>query len=196
MLTISTMQYASIVQVGMVDGCGYDGRQEDAICDVRESWQTIQSMFKPVFRWFRLIGYAYKLLRCLDLEIWRFSWWQQMDRHVDWLLYPCACMRGNYCTFWGLMMFGNNNNGWTDWLLVHVQLLLLHNWGEPKQAPHKSYIRENRCTYVCMYVCTSCMWQYVIHVLITHVHYAIKIVPEETRKQRGRGSVHKSRILL
>ena len=29
----------------------------------------------------------------------------------------------------------------------------MHYWGEPKQAPHLSFIRESRCTYVCMYVC-------------------------------------------
>ena len=28
-------------------------------------------------------------------------------------------------------------------------LFSLHNRGEPKRAPHKSHIRENRCTYVC-----------------------------------------------
>ena len=29
----------------------------------------------------------------------------------------------------------------------------MYYWGEPKQAPHYSHIRENHCTYVCMYVC-------------------------------------------
>ena len=32
-------------------------------------------------------------------------------------------------------------------------LFSLHNRGEPKEAPHKSHIQENRCTYVCMYAC-------------------------------------------
>ena len=44
-----------------VSGRGYDGQQKDAICDVRGLWQTIH--------WFRLIGYAYELLRCQDLAI-------------------------------------------------------------------------------------------------------------------------------
>ena len=45
MLTISTrpvvhmsrkhMACSVLVQVGTVDGCGYDGQQEDAICDIR-----------------------------------------------------------------------------------------------------------------------------------------------------------------
>ena len=94
MLTISTSPL-----VGRVDGCGYDGRQKDAICDVRGPCLTIRGTFKPVCRWFRLIGHAYKLLRCLDVEIWRFSWWQQTDgqtdEQTDRLLYPCACVRGN-----------------------------------------------------------------------------------------------------
>ena len=33
-----------------------------------------------------------------------------------------------------------------------------NNWGEPKRAQHKSLIRENRCTFVCMRVC---MYMYV-----------------------------------
>ena len=82
-----------LVQVGTVDGHGYDGQQEDAICDVRGSWQTIQSTFKPVYCWFRLIGYAYKLLRCLDLEIWQFLWWQQTetDRQTNYFTPVHAC---------------------------------------------------------------------------------------------------------
>ena len=78
MLTISTSP-----AVGMVDGCGYDGQQKDAICDVRGPCLTIWSTFKPVCRWFRLIGHAYELLRYLDVEIWRFSWWQQTDGQTD-----------------------------------------------------------------------------------------------------------------
>ena len=74
------MAWNVLVQVGTVDGRGYDVQQEDAICNVRGPWQTIQSAFKPICCWFWLIDYACKLLRCLDLEIWRFSWWQQMDR--------------------------------------------------------------------------------------------------------------------
>ena len=66
---------------GTVHGHGYNGQQKDAICDVRGLCQMIRSIFKPVCCWFRLIGYAYELLRCLDVEIWQFSWWQwQTDR--------------------------------------------------------------------------------------------------------------------
>ena len=82
MLMISTSPV-----VVMVDGRGYDSGQNDAICDVRGPCLTIWRTFKPVCRWFRLIGYAYELLRYLDVEIWRFSWCQQTDR----LLYPYAC---------------------------------------------------------------------------------------------------------
>ena len=34
-----------------------------------------------------------------------------------------------------------------------VRVKNIFYWGEPKRAPHKSLIRENRCTFVCMYVC-------------------------------------------
>ena len=82
----STWPAIVLVQVDPVNGHGYDGQQEDAICNVCGLWQTIQSTFKPVFRWFRLIGYAYELLRCLDLKIWWFSWWQQTDRQMDYFI--------------------------------------------------------------------------------------------------------------
>ena len=94
MLTISTSPV-----MGMVNGCGYDSRQKDTICDVYGLCLTIQSTFKPVCCWFWLISYAYKLLKCLDVEIWQFSWWQQMDRRTngqtDRLLYSCACTWDN-----------------------------------------------------------------------------------------------------
>ena len=83
MLTISTKpvvrmsrKHMAWVQVGTVDGHGYDGQQVDTICDICGSWQMIQSTFKPVFRWFWLIGYTYKLFRCLDLD-------RQTDRWTD-----------------------------------------------------------------------------------------------------------------
>ena len=58
--------------VGRVDGRGHDGQQTDAFCDAHGPCQKIRSTFKPVFRRFRLIDYAYKLLWVLDFEIWRF----------------------------------------------------------------------------------------------------------------------------
>ena len=82
MLTISTRSVVHtsrklIALVGMVNGRGYNGQQTDAICYVRWPCQMIWSTLKLVFRWFWLIGHAYELLRCLDVEIWQFSWWQQ-----------------------------------------------------------------------------------------------------------------------
>ena len=70
----------------------YNGQEKDATCDVCGLCQTIRSIFKPVCRWFWLIGDTYELLRCLDVEIWRFLWWRWQ---TDQLLYPCACVRGN-----------------------------------------------------------------------------------------------------
>ena len=67
---------AVLMLVGTINGRGYDGQQNDVICDVCGPCQMIWSTFKLVFRWFQLIGYAYGLLRCLDVEIWWFLWWQ------------------------------------------------------------------------------------------------------------------------
>ena len=59
---------AELVLMGTVNGCGYDGQQKDAICDVRGPCQTIQSTFKPVF--FADFGYLVaQMPRCQDLTI-------------------------------------------------------------------------------------------------------------------------------
>ena len=58
------------------------------------SWIVTNDLkcIQAIFCWFWLIGYVYELLRCLNYEIWRFSWWQRTDR----FLYPCAHTQGNY----------------------------------------------------------------------------------------------------
>ena len=53
-------------------GHGYDGQLKCAICDICRPCHLILSTLKPVFRHIRQICYAYNLLRCLDLQIWRF----------------------------------------------------------------------------------------------------------------------------
>ena len=86
MPTISTSSCAheQKVPVGMVDGCGYDGQQNNAICDVCEPCQTIEAHSSQFFADFQLIGYAYELLKCPHVEIWRFSWRrQQTDRQTN-----------------------------------------------------------------------------------------------------------------
>ena len=67
--------------------------------DVRGSCKTIWSILKPVFFFFADFERLVKFTSCLDVNIW-FSWWQQQqtDRQTDWLLYPCACVRGNKLT--------------------------------------------------------------------------------------------------
>ena len=50
--------------------------QKCTICDACGLCQTTRSSLTAVFAKFRLIHYAYELLRCLDVEIWRFSRWQ------------------------------------------------------------------------------------------------------------------------
>ena len=49
-----------LVQVGTVDGRGYDGQQEDTIYNVRGPWQTIQSQFFADSDWLET------LTSCLD----------------------------------------------------------------------------------------------------------------------------------
>ena len=46
-------------------------------CDTHGPCQSIQSIVKQVFRQLQLIRRTYKSLRCLDVVIWWFSWWQQ-----------------------------------------------------------------------------------------------------------------------
>ena len=46
---------------------------------------------------------------------------------------------------------------------LSIKIFYLYNWGEPKQAPHKSYIQENRCTYVCVCVCMQVSTYAAIH---------------------------------
>ena len=69
--------------VGRVDR---RGQQKHSICDVCRPCQPIWSIMNPVFQRFRLICCAYKSLRCLDLQIWRFLCWQTDGQ--NWLLYP------------------------------------------------------------------------------------------------------------
>ena len=79
--------------VGAVDR---HGQQKCTICDARGPCQRNRSVLKPVFRWFRQIHCVYELLRYLDLEMWRFSWWQrqQTDNRQNRLLYPLRMRMG------------------------------------------------------------------------------------------------------
>ena len=82
-LVESTMSWPAIV--GTVDRRGYDGQQEDTICDACRACQVIwSSTLEPVFHWFLLNGYAYKLLRSL--------WWhRQTTDNLITLYTPCMC---------------------------------------------------------------------------------------------------------
>ena len=46
---------------------------EDAICDIHGPHQTVRRILKRIFHRYQLIRYAYELLRCLEVEIRRFS---------------------------------------------------------------------------------------------------------------------------
>ena len=101
---------------------------KDAIYDVHGLCRTIWSIFKLFCRWFRLIGYTYELLRCLDVEIWWFLWWRrQTDGPTDYftpahargiiymqIYYACE----QYNTSWLEACLSPN---WTD--LLHLQLV-------------------------------------------------------------------------
>ena len=62
-----------------------------AICDVRGPCQIIRSTVKPVFCQFRRISCACESLRCLDIEIWRFSCGR---RQTNPIALPLAHARG------------------------------------------------------------------------------------------------------
>ena len=74
----------------------YDGRQNDAISDVRGPCLMIRSTFKPVCTsliltdWLRLR--VAQVPRCRDLAIFVVTTDGKMDRWTD---YPCTCARGN-----------------------------------------------------------------------------------------------------
>ena len=72
--------------VGTVNG---RGQLKCTICDAHGPCQRNRSILKPVVRWFQQVHCAYELLRYLDLERWRFSWWRQTDCFT-----PCACVFG------------------------------------------------------------------------------------------------------
>ena len=74
------------------------GQQKRAICDTRRPYQMIWSRLKPVFCWFGWICCAYDSLRCLDLEIWQFSYWRQMTTTTTDFI-PCTYVWGNYSGF-------------------------------------------------------------------------------------------------
>ena len=69
--------------VGNVDGCGYDGKIKYTICDACRPYHSIFNILKPVFRQIRQIRCIFESLRCLDVEIWGFSWWRLADRQTD-----------------------------------------------------------------------------------------------------------------
>ena len=62
--------------------------------------------------------------------------------------------------------------------------ILNHNWGSFRLAPHKSYIRENRCTYVCVYdVCNDTLSTCSSRVLSYFNWSPLKAVPPECPQQ-------------
>ena len=68
-LTISTRQ---VVHSGHSQWVWLWWPAKDAISDTHGPCQTIQRTFKQVFHQFWFTHYAHELLRCLDVEIWRF----------------------------------------------------------------------------------------------------------------------------
>ena len=69
--------------------------------------------------------------------------------------------------------------------VIKIRTCILHisnNWGEPEQAPHKSLLRENRCSMcVCVYVCITYL-RYVVHVFYLCVHVRV-VQPTRVRPQ-------------
>jgi hypothetical protein len=74
------------------------GQQKHSVCDTRGPYQTIRSIIKLNFRLFQRINYACESLRCLDLEIWRFSCpWQTKTITLPLAVYACG---GNHSMQW------------------------------------------------------------------------------------------------
>ena len=61
-----------LLQVGIVNGHGYDGQQEDAICDVHDD-KWFKSTFKPVFQLILTDWIALQVAQMPDLKIWQVS---------------------------------------------------------------------------------------------------------------------------
>ena len=91
------MVCSSLIWVGAVDR---RGQQKSSIFDARGPCQWNWSILKPVFRRFRRIHCNYESLRCLHLEIWRFSCRRQTttttddDDRQNRLLYPLRMRAG------------------------------------------------------------------------------------------------------
>jgi hypothetical protein len=80
--------------VGRVDR---RGQWKRGVCDARVPCQSIRSIMKSVFRWFRWICFTYESLRCLDIQIWRFLCWQtskQTNGRTEPIALPLAHARG------------------------------------------------------------------------------------------------------
>ena len=100
----TSMDKSCTCNMGTVDGCGYDDQQKYTICDTCRQCHSILSILKPIFLWIRQICCIYNSLRYLDRQIWQFlcPQWQWQWRQQRWqnrFLYPCACTRGNNCTY-------------------------------------------------------------------------------------------------
>ena len=67
------------------------------IYSTSEPCSAIRSVQKSLFRWYLPIYGSYSMHRCLELEIWWFSWRQrrQTTDKTD-CFTPCTCARGNY----------------------------------------------------------------------------------------------------
>ena len=66
------------------------GQKNCSVYDAHGLRQTIRGIMKPVIRRFQRILCAYESLRCLDLQIWRFSCWQTTDRQTKPIALPLA----------------------------------------------------------------------------------------------------------
>ena len=128
-------------------------QQKVLICDACGPCQMIQSKLKPVFCWFGRIHCVYDLLRCLDLEIWWFSCWQQMmmtddndDRQTDYFT-SCICVQGNYSDFtllvWPKVHVQHNSDNHQLHLLIGRILRSHENWNTDLQIG----VDQHTCIY-------------------------------------------------
>ena len=181
--------------MGTDDGCGCDGQLKCTICDGCRTCHSILSILKSVFRQIH-IRYAYKLLRCLDVEIRRFLCPQRQhnnnnNNRTNHFI-PCACTRGNYYLT-HLGWFDGHTLTWLHSISFLLDLGLPSCWlgritntpscclsliGEPSPSAISSLF----C--VCMHVCGQvkefdvCMYRgaYSVHGQCIHIQCHVWVI--------------------
>ena len=87
------MEWVQPVTTDMLNG-------KCTIYSTSEPCSAIWSVQKPVFHQYLPIRGSYSMHRCLELEIWRFSWQRRQTTDKTDCFTPCTCTQGNYVYSW------------------------------------------------------------------------------------------------